>query len=81
MNARFNEWCTQQYASSSYLHEIGRTAREEMRDQLRDRVEAEWRRAGRQPFEVGLQRGFNAAGSGHRLGGGGPCQAAHMRRG
>ena len=64
----FNEWSTRQYSSSSYLHEIGSTAREEKRAEIRDALEREWRASGRPVYEAGVQR----FGPGQRLGGAGP---------
>ena len=72
VEARFNEWSTEQYAQSSYLHEIGRTARDEKREDIREQVEHEWRAAGRPIFveQTGVERKFaNVPGPGRRLGG------------
>ena len=67
----FNDWCTNQYASNAFLHEIGRTAREEQRALIAEQLEHEWRAAGRPVYEYAVERKFEAAGSGQRLGGGG----------
>ena len=72
VEARFNEWSTEQYAQSSYLHEIGRTARDEKREDIREQVEREWRASGRPIFveQTGVERKFaNVPGPGRRLGG------------
>ena len=72
VEARFNEWSTEQYAQSSYLHEIGRTARDEKREDIREQVGREWRAAGRPIFveQTGVERKFaNVPGPGRRLGG------------
>ena len=72
VEARFNEWSTEQYAQSSYLHEIGRAAREEKRADIREQVEREWRASGRPIFveQTGVERKFaNVPGPGRRLGG------------
>ena len=42
LDVRFNEWSTQQYASSCYLAEIGATARQEQRERMCDALEREW---------------------------------------
>jgi hypothetical protein len=68
LDARFNEWSTQQYARSSYLHEIGATARQEQRERMRDALERDWLAQRRPVFELGQQRGFGP-GPGRRLGG------------
>jgi hypothetical protein len=67
LDARFNEWSTRQYATSSYLAEIGATARQEQRERIRDSLEREWLAQRRPVFEIGQQRHL---GPGRRLGGG-----------
>lgn len=70
---RFNEWSTTMYASNTYLHEIGSTAREEQRDRIRAALEREWLAAGMPVYVVGHERrrfGPGIAGVGRRLGSG-----------
>jgi uncharacterized membrane protein YgcG len=54
---RFNAWSTSMYASNSFLHEIGATARQEQRERIREALEVEWRAAGLPVFEGGAQGG------------------------
>jgi hypothetical protein len=54
---RFNAWSTSMYASNSFLHEIGATARQEQRERIREALEVEWRAAGLPVFEGGAHGG------------------------
>jgi Ca2+-binding EF-hand superfamily protein len=56
----FNAWSTSLYASNSFLHEIGATARQEQRERIREALEVEWRAAGLPVFE-GEGRGAGSA--------------------
>ena len=57
---RFNAWSTSMYASNSFLHELGATARQEQRERIREALEVEWRAAGLPVFE-GEGRGAGSA--------------------
>ena len=59
---RFNAWSTSMYASNSFLHEIGATARQEQRERIREALEVEWRAAGLPVFEGGAHGGGRSRG-------------------
>ena len=65
---RLQEWSTQMYAQNPHLHEIGRTAREEQRDRVRDQLKREWASQRLPVYDMGYARSFE--GGGQRLGGG-----------